>query len=249
MQIANVTAPSVSRTERGMLVIWNDMESEWHAEFLRWHILEHVPERVGLPGFIRGQRYIGLDGSTPAYFNFYETETPSDLSSHAYKTRLNNPTNWTRSVVSHFQNTARTICRKVATAGLGDGSFVQTIRLSAAGDRATIGKAGGELIERIVNTTGVVAAHLLEGIPEASAGASAEKTLRKQADEIAAWVILIEAVDVEPLRAVARGAGSDAALHTAGFDGTVNRGLYRLEFALRHEFAQGHVPDPNRTWR
>lgn len=243
-----MTEKDTKHRDRGMLVIWNDIDAECEDEFLRWHILEHIPERVGLPGFVRGQRYIGIGGSKPAYFNFYETTQVGDLSSDAYRTRLNNPTEWTRRVVSHFQNTARTICRKAASAGIGDGAFAMTLRLSAVHPADTIRVKGTELIKLIVREPGIVAAHLLEGQPEASAGASTEKTLRKQADEIAAWVILIEAVEEQHLVALTDGAASKSALQTVGFGSDIHRGCYRVQFTLRHEFAYGHVPDPKRSW-
>ena len=57
----------------GVLAIWNGIDPEAEADFVAWHVREHIPERVVLPGFRRGRRYVALDGE-PAYFNFYETE-------------------------------------------------------------------------------------------------------------------------------------------------------------------------------
>ena len=63
---------------------WDDIVISGLAEFVRWHIREHIPERVGLPGFLRGRRYVAYQGH-PKYFNFYETETPQTLESPAYR--------------------------------------------------------------------------------------------------------------------------------------------------------------------
>ena len=93
----------------GVLAIWNGIATGYEDEFLEWHVKEHIPERVGVTGFLRGRRYISVDG-TPAYFNFYETETYQVLSSEPYLARLNDPTPWTRKVVSNFKDTSRTIC-------------------------------------------------------------------------------------------------------------------------------------------
>ena len=57
----------------GVLAIWNGVAPGYEAEFVEWHVKEHIPERVGVPGFLRGRRYVAVDGA-PAYFNFYETE-------------------------------------------------------------------------------------------------------------------------------------------------------------------------------
>ncbi|HSV25798.1 MAG TPA: hypothetical protein VLJ17_22580, partial [Xanthobacteraceae bacterium] len=83
---------------KGLLAIWNGITDSAEAEFVRWHIREHIPERVGLPGFLRGRRY-AAHGGHPKYFNFYETETPQTLESAAYRARLNAPTAWTQAVV------------------------------------------------------------------------------------------------------------------------------------------------------
>jgi len=58
----------------GVLAIWNGLAPGYDAEFVEWHVKEHIPERVGVPGFLRARRYFAVDGA-PAYFNFYETET------------------------------------------------------------------------------------------------------------------------------------------------------------------------------
>ena len=42
---------------QGAVAIWNDVAPEGLAEFYEWHHREHMPERVGIPGFRRGRRY------------------------------------------------------------------------------------------------------------------------------------------------------------------------------------------------
>ncbi len=56
---------------RGVLAIWNGIAEEAEADFLAWHVREHIPERVAVPGFLRARRYVALRGE-PRYFNFYE---------------------------------------------------------------------------------------------------------------------------------------------------------------------------------
>ena len=36
----------------GVLAIWNGIDPDAEREFVRWHVEEHIPERVGLPGFL-----------------------------------------------------------------------------------------------------------------------------------------------------------------------------------------------------
>ena len=37
----------------GVLAIWNGIAASAEDEFVDWHVREHIPERVGLPGFLR----------------------------------------------------------------------------------------------------------------------------------------------------------------------------------------------------
>src|SRR5579883_646503 len=94
---------------KGVLAIWNGITDAAEIEFIKWHVREHIPERVGIPGFLRGRRYIALEGH-PKYFNFYETESAGTLVSPAYRARLNAPTPWTQTVIKEFRDMSRTIC-------------------------------------------------------------------------------------------------------------------------------------------
>lgn len=58
-----------------VVAIWNGIAPEGRAEFYEWHLHEHIPERVGIPGFKRGRRYIAADPATqPEFFTLYEAE-------------------------------------------------------------------------------------------------------------------------------------------------------------------------------
>jgi hypothetical protein len=216
---------------KGVLAIWNGIAPEAEEEFVTWHVREHIPERVGLPGFVRGRRYIALDGF-PKYFNFYETTTADDLSSSAYRARLDAPTEWTRKVVAQFRDTSRTICDVTLSLGAGDGGMVEALRLSAAVPSRTFVEQMSRFMAGLIEAPGIVAAHLLQGRPDASGGGSAEKTLRGQPDQIAAWILLIEAVGRDALFALRSSGSADAALIAAGAAPTIARGCYQLQFDL-----------------
>jgi len=55
---------------RGAITIWQDVRPEAREDFFAWHNGEHIPERVGIPGFLRGRRYGALAGS-PEFFTLY----------------------------------------------------------------------------------------------------------------------------------------------------------------------------------
>ena len=53
----------------GAVCIWHDLLPEARDDFHQWHNREHMPERVGIPGFRRGRRYVAV-ASTPEYFKW-----------------------------------------------------------------------------------------------------------------------------------------------------------------------------------
>jgi hypothetical protein len=216
----------------GVLAIWNGIAPETEDDFVAWHVREHIPERVGLPGFLRGRRYVALDGH-PKYFNFYETETSADLSSAAYQARLNAPTAWTRQVVAHFTDTSRTICDVAWSVGVGEGGWIEAIVLETAAAAETFQAAmRARLRDAVTSIPGIVGLHLLKGQIAAGQGDTVEKQLRGAPDRMAAWILLVEAVGPEQLKAFRSQTGSDRALIDCGAGTAIQRGIYRLQFAL-----------------
>lgn len=76
---------------KAVVAIWNDILPEGRENFIEWHNREHIPERVSIPGFLRGRRYIAQQG-TPEYFTLYEAADAQVLVGQPYLDRLNNPT-------------------------------------------------------------------------------------------------------------------------------------------------------------
>lgn len=217
---------------KGVLAIWNGIAAEAEADFVAWHIGEHIPERVAVPGFLRGRRYVAERG-TPKYFNFYETETPEVLVSPDYLARLNAPSPWTQRVVRHFRETSRTICHVAQSRGLGDGAFVATLRLAASGERAAFLARLGMMMDELQAAPSIVAVHLLEG-QGGGGGATAEKALRGEPDQTADWILLVEAVEAAPLEAALAEHASVRALSSvaSGYDPARDCGIYRLQYGL-----------------
>lgn len=217
---------------KGVLAIWNGMKPGTDDEFLRWHIREHIPERVGVPGFLRGRRYVAIDGH-PKYFNFYETAALGVLASDAYRARLNDPTPWTKRVIADFVDMSRTACDVVGSFGTGEGTFIDAMRLSTKADANAFRAAmTDKVLKPAAEAPGIVGAHLLQGEKAATGGDTAEKKLRGAPDHVADWVVLIEAVERESIDAARRGVASNDALVAAGATAPIDRGLYRLQFAL-----------------
>ena len=216
---------------KGVLVIWNGIAPQAEGDFVEWHVREHIPERIALPGFLRGRRYVAVDGF-PKYFNFYETSSVDALLAPVYQKRLNAPSEWTRKVVAQFADTSRTICDVAASAGAGEGGFVDTLRLSSSADSSTFTAAVSQILPHVLQSPGIVAVHLLKGRREASGGSTTENRLRNQPNQVEDWVMLIEAIDIEPLRNIRDTVGSDAILNAAGARLPIARGSYRLQYGL-----------------
>lgn len=216
----------------GAICIWNDITAEGRAEFYAWHNTEHIPERIAIPGFLRGRRYIARDAATaPEFFTLYETATVDVLTSAAYLARLNAPTAWTKTATQGFRNTSRALTRVAGRQGAGSGGVLATLRFDVVAD------AGGEVSGRICSAVlpalvampQVVAAHLCLTNNAASAARTTES--RDRTDILAApeWVVLIEASG----EAAAEGAAARAEAALAGLGArSIVTGLYRLDFDL-----------------
>ncbi|HEX7928912.1 MAG TPA: hypothetical protein VF678_15055, partial [bacterium] len=112
----------------GMLIVWMNIPADARNDFDGWFTREHVPERVGVPGFRNGARYEALRGD-PHFLSCYETDAPEVLASAAYKERLNNPTPWTQRVMPNFRDTVRVTGPIVAEAGIGLGGVRRLVRI------------------------------------------------------------------------------------------------------------------------
>ncbi len=221
---------------KGVLAIWNGMKQGYEDQFTRWHVEEHIPERVSLPGFERGRRYRAVDGH-PAFFNFYETQSVADLESPAYKDRLNNPTPWTLATVKQFTDTSRTLCDVVISRGTGQGTFVETVAMetSLADDAFVQGLS--DALHRLASSSGIVGLHLLRGRIGQDQAVTEEKKLRGVPDQEVAWLLLIEAIDLDPLTLARKETLTDQLLVQSGAT-HCKRGIYQLQYALSKDDLQ-----------
>ena len=90
-----------------VVAIWHDIAPEGRAQFYEWHQREHMPERVAIPGFNRGRRWIRVAGDGQEWFNSYEVDRFETLVGQDYLGRLNAPTQWTKDTVVQFRNVTR----------------------------------------------------------------------------------------------------------------------------------------------
>ena len=113
------------------VAMWWQLAPDKRAEFEDWHSHEHFPERMGIPGFLRGSRWEHVD-NTHHFFVLYELEGYDVLTSPGYMERLNAPTPWSTKMMPHHQGMVRSQCTVELAHGGGMGTAVLAIRCAPA---------------------------------------------------------------------------------------------------------------------
>ena len=228
---------------KAVLAVWCDIDPERDAEFNDWYTHQHLPERVGIPGFIRGRRWAVPKGTKHEkggqYFTLYEIESLETLVSAPYLERLNNPTDWTKRTVPWFKNGNRTACKIIASQGQGIGGYAATIEFGPSGNAAEALRTWitSSAIPQILKHHEVVGVHLCEA--DESVTRAKDQTAEGKVAEsrgvrgpLARWFLLVESIDAEGLESACKELCGRAGLaaHGAAEDISVNR--YQLLVSL-----------------
>ncbi|MBN8964207.1 MAG: hypothetical protein J0H89_02260 [Rhizobiales bacterium] len=219
----------------GLLAVWTDVEPAAEADFNLWYTHQHVPERVGVPGFARGRRYAAPERDKHRYCAFYETQSLAVLSSPLYVARLNDPTDWTQRVMPNFRNMIRGACRTVATAGHGVGGSLATVRLDLPQGPEGIDTAALKKLTRdLAAQHGVVGAHVIVRDRSIVGAQTVESALRTTPDALFDAAILIESSSRPELEAQLPAAEKEIAAVWRDAP-IVDVAVYDLAFALTPE--------------
>ena len=194
--------------DQAAVAMWWDIAPEVRAEWEDWHTHEHMPERLAIPGFLRGTRWIALSGE-PSYFVLYEAASLAVITSGPYLERLNNPTPWSRKMMPHHRNMVRSLCEVRAGWGGGVPQVLATVRLLARPHAIPVERKG------LTNI------HLLQAQP--LPGITTEQKIRG-GDATADWIVLVGGYDEEALK------GAVAELPPGGA-----AGFYRPAYSLSAE--------------
>ncbi len=215
------------------LAMWWDIAPEHRPAFEHWHTREHFAERLGVPGFLRGTRWVARSGS-PHYFVMYELSGLEVLSSPAYRERVNSPTAWTTQTMAHFRNMVRSQCRVQGSAGTGLAQALLTLRFSPQAGQAEPLRAWlvGELLPALVTRPGLSAAHLLENAvpPVPLDQQTAEQKLRG-GDATADWVLLVNGYDAQGVSILMQDELQPRQLEGHGAAPGPTSGVYQLSYA------------------
>jgi hypothetical protein len=207
----------MSLAGKGAVAIWHDIAPEGRDAFYAWHGREHMPERLGIPGFLRGRRYVAVAGA-PEFFNLYETVSRFTVTGADYLARLNAPTSWTVATVPHFRNVARSLCEVSASFGDGQGGLVATLRYEVpnAGAERHRTRIAQQLLPELAVAPGIAGCHLLIADGAASAVMTAEKRLRAEKNVVPRWIVLVEGWgDIAAFRATCERLPGDVAFADA----------------------------------
>ena len=214
---------------KAAMILTFDIVPEAIAEHDHWHSFEHLPDRLSIPGFLRGSRWTAPSDSAH-YLVMYEVNDLNTLTSPAYLERLNNPTPWTSQMMKHYRGMSRGFCRTVFSTGAGLGNGGLLIRLSPDPHNGDLLRDWlvKEALPSLPDKPGVVSAHLFEAAltPEITK----EQRIRGKDGEID-WVLLVTGHDE---KTIAKLAEAELALGKIEHHGATNliTGQYRMVHSL-----------------
>jgi hypothetical protein len=176
---------------KGMLLTSMDIDGAHEEEFNRWYDREHLEERVAIEGFLEARRYRAHTGSPKNLF-LYSTGTIEVLDSPAYRTRLSNPTEWSKKNMARFKNMIRAVARVTVSRGVGRGAVLGIVRLRPETGKEDALRA--DLKAKLdPGLDGIISLHLLESDAKLS-GPTAE--IPAAGSGFADWFVLVDGTDV-----------------------------------------------------
>jgi hypothetical protein len=223
------------------MVLYYDIAGD-NGDHDDWHTYEHLHERLSIPGFERGTRWIAKSGS-PRYMVIYEVADIDVATSPAYLARLDDPTPWTQSMMPRFRGMTRGFCTVAASAGCGLGNAAVSIRFAIADEKAVAftERLARDVLSAISLERGIAAAHLLR--PAAPPPMTKEQSLRG-ADRPMSWLLLATGYDADALtETVARHAGAGE-LERLGASSVADAVSYVLDYSVTAREVARTAPKP-----
>lgn len=219
-----------------VMAVWGDAEARAEAEFNEWYHREHVPERVGMPGWRSGQRYRRVDRGRHRYLAVYEVDSLACFDEPAYRHALDHPTDWTRRMMPAFRNFVRATCRVRLAAGEVAGGYLASVRYTPSEDtREPIARwLGGEVLHDLRDRPGITRVQLWEADLDRSLTATSEQSMRVGPDGRAPFAAIVEGTERVPVEAALAASGIEAGLGERGA-ADIQLGMYQLMFALTRD--------------
>ena len=211
-----------------MLLLF-DVVQDAIPEHDEWHTHEHLPERLSIPGFVRGTRWVALHGQ-PRYFVMYEVEQLATLTSNAYLERLNNPSPWTSKMMPNYRGMARGFCSVAGSFGFGMGHVSLLIRFSPATEAGVSLRKWllQDILPQLPSRPGIGSVHLFEGA--LTPPMTNEQRIRG-ADAGVDWALLVTGYIHDALASLMRVDLGNAQLEMHGATGIL-AAMYRMEYSI-----------------
>ena len=204
-----------------------DVMPEAISEHDDWHTHEHLLERLSIPGFLRGTRWVALGGG-PRYLVLYEVEQLATLTSSAYLERLNKPSPWTTRMMPYYRGMSRGFCSVTGSSGPGMGHVSVLLRFEpAAGSAASLRRwLLQDVLPELPAKSGIGSAHLLEST--IAPPMTNEQQIRGP-DAGIDWVLLVTGYREAALAELARDVGD--AVRQRGVTSVLDS-MYRMDYSL-----------------
>jgi hypothetical protein len=166
---APVPAPTPASAAEGaqataLLALWNDVVPELDAQYNDWHAVEHVPERLTVPGILWGRRYgRSAAGVSPRYLTLYGLADAAVLGSEPYRRLLREPTPMSRTMRPALVNVSRWVCRLHEQRGAEAGRWLVVRTLAGPAEASQLLES-----DALVTAPGAVGRLLAERLPDAA---------------------------------------------------------------------------------
>jgi hypothetical protein len=214
---------------KAAMLLTFDVDQDAISEHDDWHTHEHLPERLSIPGFLRGTRWVAVRGA-PRYAVLYEVDRLETLGSRNYLERLDNPSPWTSKMMTRYRGMSRGLCSVEKSCGLGMGSFALLIRFKPATDSPSSVAAwlGDAVMPRLASRPGLGSIHLLQS---ALAPAMTSEQRIRGADSGVDWALLATGYQQDALTHLEQAELSAAELERRGATSVVSaqyQGAYSL---------------------
>jgi hypothetical protein len=213
-----------------------DVEAGAIEEHDRWHTHEHLPERLSIPGFRRGTRWVAAEGA-PRYMVLYEVDSLATLASEPYLARLNHPTPWTAKMMPHYRGMRRGLCAVLGSFGSGQGGAAALIRFSPEASRAE--QLHRWLLEdalaAVPGMAGLGSAHLLQGAQDAAM--TNEQRIRG-ADASIDSAVIVTGYDADAVAAYGKDVAGPKGWASRGA-GDVTCSTYRCSYSVSSDDVRG----------
>ena len=189
-----------------VLVNWGGIIPDKEEDYNQWHSKEHMPERISLPGFLRGYRAMEIEGTNlnHKYFMMYEAKNKEVFVSKEYLERLNNPTKWTKEILSNYISPSRTICSVISSKSIGSGNFILTVRFLNEQFKKNHELEQLKLfIKEVTEFQNITGMHFLEGDNSFGQMNTEEKKYRSsqgKQDQIISQAIILEGLKLDSLK-------------------------------------------------